>query len=151
MGAVMRYWKRRCTLSWVRISSGIGSPLAIVMTRVVPSTVEDTMPGNHSWIRDGSPMRAHTSSGGRAMVTWRRTLPRGGVISASCRGRRDEVGDHLGELGTLVLLEEVAAAFDGPVRLALCAGHDAEELALAALGDRVAVAERAQERFVEGP
>src|SRR5437764_5609661 len=79
MGAVIRYWNRRWTSSWVTISSGIGSPLAIVITRVVPSTVDDTMPGNHSWILAGSPMRAHTSSGGRAMCTWRRMLPRGAV------------------------------------------------------------------------
>ena len=56
-----------------------------VITRVVPSTVDDTMPGNHSWIRDGSPIRAHTSSGERAMRTCRRTLARGGVMPVSRR------------------------------------------------------------------
>ena len=39
----------------------------------------------------------------------------------------DEVDQHAGELGPAVLLEEVAAAFDGDVRLALGAG----DLALA--------------------
>lgn len=44
----MRYWNRRCSGSLVTISSGIGRPLPVMITRVVPSTVEESMPGNHS-------------------------------------------------------------------------------------------------------
>src|SRR3546814_2424129 len=65
-------------------------------------------------------------------------------------GAGDEVGDHASELLALVLLEEVPAALDRGVGLARGAGHGGDELALAALGDRVAVAEGAQERPKNG-
>ena len=44
-------------------------PLPVVITRMVPSTVAAVMPGNHSGIRAGSPMRAQMSSGERLMRT----------------------------------------------------------------------------------
>src|SRR3954463_15021260 len=76
----MRGWKGRWSRSLVTISSGIGSPDPVVMTRRLPSTVDATMPGNHSWMRAGSPTRDHTASAGRLIRTWRRTLPRAGVM-----------------------------------------------------------------------
>src|SRR5690606_9444900 len=42
-------------------------------------------------------------------------------------GPGDEVGDHAGQLGPAVLLEEVPAALDGGVGLARGARHPAEE------------------------
>ena len=44
-GAVTRYWKRRWTGSLTRISSGIGIPAPVVITRDDPSTTHATMPG----------------------------------------------------------------------------------------------------------
>ena len=60
IGAVIRYWKRRWIGSLVTISSGIGRPAPVVITRDVPSTVQDAMPGNHSCTRAGSPTIAQT-------------------------------------------------------------------------------------------
>src|SRR5689334_7283228 len=70
--------------------------------------------------------------------------------ASSCgRGCRDEIGDHTGQLGAAVFLKEVTAAFDRHVWLSLCARHAAQEGTLAALGDRVVIAERAQHRLGE--
>ena len=58
------------------ISSGIGSPLPVVITRLDPSTTASVMPGHHSGRRRGSPTSSQTLSGGQAIRTWRRTVPR---------------------------------------------------------------------------
>src|SRR5204862_5914256 len=63
-------------------------------------------------------------------------------------GRAHEVGDDAGQLLAVVLLEEVAGALDGRVGLTLRARDELLEDAVGATGDRVAVAERAQERPV---
>ena len=83
------------------------------------------------------------------MRTWRRTLPRSRVTSRHDRSMKSAM--TRGELLALVLLQEVPATLDRRVRLPFGAGHVADELALAALGDRVAVAEGAEERLVERP
>src|ERR1700732_3616162 len=80
----MRYWNRRWRGSLVTISAGMGSPLPVTMTRVAPSMVDDSMPGNQVWMRAGSPITSHTSAGGQAMRTCRRTVPRSGI---TCRPR----------------------------------------------------------------
>ena len=48
-------------------SSGISSPMAVFMTRTLPSTVHDVIPGNHSGIDSGRLTTAQTSSGAAAM------------------------------------------------------------------------------------
>src|SRR4051794_32760884 len=62
---------------------------------------------------------------------------------------RDEARDDVGQLRTLVLLEEVTAALDRRVGLALRARDELLEHVVGAAGDGVLVAERAQERLVE--
>ncbi len=52
------------------------------------------------------------------------------------RGPFDELDDHGRQLGALVLLEEVATADDGGVRLVRGTGHLSEERAFAASRDR---------------
>src|SRR5581483_4333198 len=76
-------------------------------------------------------------------------------VSTAYKGRAldsvtpDEVDDDLGQFGAAVLLEEVAAAGDGGVGLALGAGDLLLEDAVAAAGDGVAVGEGGEERAVE--
>ena len=65
MGDVSRYWNRRWTGSTTRISSGIGSPASVVISRLVPSTGDDVIPGNHSYSRAASPTSCQTSSADR--------------------------------------------------------------------------------------
>src|SRR4051812_22059473 len=62
---------------------------------------------------------------------------------------RDERHDHGRELGPAILLEEVAAALDGRVRLPGRARDGRLHRPVAAAGDRVLVGERAEERAVE--
>ena len=64
--------------------------------------------------------------------------------------RRDEGGEHRREQLAAVLLEEVPRALDGHVLAIARAGHELAEPPVAAAGDRVGVAEAAQERPVEG-
>src|SRR3954465_7134378 len=64
-------------------------------------------------------------------------------------GPRDERRDDGRELGAAVLLEEVAAALDGGVRLPRRARDRRQHRPVATAGDRVLVGERAQERAVE--
>ena len=53
-------------------ASGIGKPVPIVITRMLPSTVQSTMPGNHVCSPAASRTRAHTSSALRRMrISWR--------------------------------------------------------------------------------
>jgi len=61
----------------------------------------------------------------------------------------DELDDDGAEILAGVFLEEVAGALDGGVGLALAAGDEPAHLAVRAGGDRVAVAEGAQERALE--
>src|SRR5215204_577756 len=102
-GAVMRYWKRRCTWSLTRISSGSWSPEPSVTVRVLPSTWQSTMPGNHSGSRAASPTSAQTSAAGRRMRTsWR--IDPSAITAPSSEGRRQRpplrprqrprIGDH---------------------------------------------------------
>ena len=51
------------------ISSGIASPVTVVITRVLPSTVESAIPGNHVWMVAGSPMIAQTSLADRSKMS----------------------------------------------------------------------------------
>ena len=64
-------------------------------------------------------------------------------------GRGYEIGHHPGQLGTLVLLQEVAATGDGHVWLALRSGDALLEDAVRSGGDGVSVAEGGQERLGE--
>src|SRR5205085_10961508 len=68
---------------------------------------------------------------------------------ASSSRRGDESGDDAGELRAFVLLQEVSSALDLRVVQSLRALHVADELTLAAFGDRVAVAERTEEWLLE--
>src|SRR6478752_3300761 len=92
-----------------------------------------------AWTSDDGPARFGSGSG----------LPVPSTVSRTGSAPSNEGRNDLGDLGPLVLLEEVAAALDGRVGLALGAGHASEERPLAALGDRVAVAEGAQDGPVE--
>ena len=75
-GAVIRYCSRRRVSSTVTRCSGMGRPERVVTTRSPPSTMHDSMPGNHSGKRPGSPTSAQTASGGQASRTSCRMLPR---------------------------------------------------------------------------
>src|SRR5690606_40785232 len=99
-------------------------------------------------LANGSPGSGFRSASVKEALDARRT-ERGGGEGTRSAGGGDEVDQHLRELGAPVLLEEVTAALDRGVRLALRAGHPLEEDPLAARGDRVAVAEGAQERPLE--
>ena len=116
IGAVIRYWNRRWVWSISRISSGIGRPVPVVITRVLPSTVQSTMPGNQV-VQLGGVARQRPHVGGAALDP--DLVAEGAVHQPSPGGAGDEVDDHGGELGALVLLQEVAAADDRGVRLAL--------------------------------
>ena len=70
IGAVISYWNRRCASSRSTICSGIGRPMPVVITRIVPSTLQSTMPGNQVWSWVGSPASAHTSAALRRMRIW---------------------------------------------------------------------------------
>ena len=96
-----------------------------------------------SWPTSASSAPA-ASSGGSAAPGRRR------ASRSYAQRSGDEVDDDLGELRAAVLLEEVAAAGDGGVGLALRAGDAADQVPLVAGGDLVLVAERAQERAIEG-
>src|SRR5580704_17012193 len=79
-------------------------------------------------------------------------LGRGLVAKWSAAGSvGDEREDRGRQVGALVLLEEVAAAGDRHVRPDGRAVHELAEPAIGTPRDRVAVAERAEERLVERP
>ena len=65
-GAVMRYWNRRWMSSLTRISSGIGMPEPSTITRLVPSTVQSTMPGKPV-VQPGGVAGERPHIGGRAV------------------------------------------------------------------------------------
>src|SRR5580704_5101913 len=132
-----------------------------------PSTTSIRPPGRTcSAGRDGSRRLPSPTDGPASRPTMRRNA--GSSIGAcrlwtprSCRtvsrsldrGRRsggaDEIDDHPSQLGTLVLLEEVAASGDGHMVLAAATRDAGLQLPLGTGRDGIAVAEGGEERLVE--
>src|SRR5689334_21110760 len=107
-----------------------------------PARIEDTCLLRPGWVRRHSaPLGVHACHPGSCPAT----VP-GTKVRNVGSGRGGEARDQLGWLFALVFLQEGPGAFDGGVRLPGGAGHLADEHGLAASGDRVRVAERAQER-----